>query len=177
MAKPVDARFPARTADSGASVRNLPVREFSDSDRKKKSGRIELPENPGNLSEEALSRLEEAVKGVVRDGYVACPSAWKVAKDANVSRLDVGVMIDKFGIRVTECQLGCFKVEKTAGSAPAAEPDPEVLRRVGALKERGELTCANVFALALELKVKPLAVAEAANVQGYKIRQCQLGCF
>jgi hypothetical protein len=154
------------------------MRDFSDADRKKKSGRITLPENPGNLSKEALSRLEDTVKAVVKDGYVSCPAGWKVASDMGVSRLDVGAMIDKLGIRVTECQLACFAVSKTSHLGSASEPvSEEVARRVEALEEKGELTCANVFALAREVNVKPLSVADAANVRNYKIRQCQLGCF
>lgn len=154
------------------------MREFTDADRTKKRGRIQVPENPGNLPAEALARLEEAVRAAVKDGYVACPSAWGVAADLGVSRLDVGAMIDKLGIRVANCQLGCFKVDKTARGAAEAGPfDDEVARRVAALAERGELTCPNVFALARELGVKPLAVADAANVGGFKLGGCQLGCF
>lgn len=154
------------------------MRDFGDADRNKKSGRITLPDNPGNLPEEALSQLERAVKAAVRDGYVSCPAGWKIARNAGVSRLDVGAMIDRLGIRVTECQLGCFKVEKTAFTGQATEPfSEELARRVEALGENGELTCAGAFDLAHELKVKPMAVADAANVRGYKIRKCQLGCF
>ncbi len=154
------------------------MREFNDADRKKKRRRIRLPENPGNLSAGQLARLEAAVKAAVRDGYVACPSGWRVAKDLGVSRLDVGAMIDRLGIRVTDCQLGCFKVGKTPFSGDVAEPfDEAVSRGVDALAEKDGLTCSNVFALAGELNARPRAVAEAANARGYKIRQCQLGCF
>jgi hypothetical protein len=154
------------------------MRDFSDTDRKKKSGRIRLPDNPGNLSEEMLSQLETAVKAALKDGYVPCPSAWKIAGDAGVSRIDVGAMIDKLGIRVTDCMLGCFKVSKTGYTGSVTEPfSEEVDRRVEALGEKGELTCASAFALASELNVKPISLADAANVRGYKIRQCQLGCF
>ena len=154
------------------------MRDFSDTDRIKKSSRIKLPDNPGNLSEETLSQVEHAVKAALKDGYVACPVGWKIAGAAGVSRLDVGVMIDKLGIRVSDCQLGCFKVSKTAFTGTLVEPvRVEAARRIEALVEQGELTCANVSALARELQIPPRALADAANVRGYKIRQCQLGCF
>jgi hypothetical protein len=154
------------------------MRAFSDADRKKKSSRIKLPDNPGNLSKEALSQLENAVKAAVKDGYVPCPSGLKVAKAAGVSPLDVGAMIDKLGIRVTDCQIGCFKVDKTSHAGSATGPfSEEVARRVEALGEKGELTCSSVFALARELNVKLMSVADAANVRGCKLQQCQLGCF
>lgn len=154
------------------------MRDFNDADRKKKSRRIRLPDNPGNLSEEALNQLEDTVKFAGRDGHIPCALGWKLAGDAGVSRLDVGAMIDKLGLRITDCQLGCFTVDKTpyAGSAkgPIVE---EIANRIESLHETGELTCFNVLALALELNVKPMSVMDAANVRGYKLRQCQLGCF
>ncbi|GAB7025017.1 hypothetical protein [Geotalea toluenoxydans] len=154
------------------------MRDFNDADRQKKKGRINLPENPDNLSQEALQDLETAVRGAARDGYVPCPSAWRIAADAGISRLAVGAMIDRLGLRITDCQLGCFKVSKTAHTGTVKEPfTEEIARRVAALGEKGEFTCTAAAALARELKVKPMAVAEAANVQKYKIKQCQLGCF
>ena len=154
------------------------MRDFSAADRMKKNSRIKLPDNPGNLSAETRSQVEHAIKAVLHDGYVACPAGWQIARDAGVSRLDVGAMIDKLGIRVTDCQLGCFKVSKTASTSAAVEPcSDEAARRIEILKEKGELTCSRVVALALELQVKPMSLAAAANVKGYKIRHCQLGCF
>lgn len=154
------------------------MRDFNDADREKKSRRITLPDNPGNLSEEALSQLEAAVRAAGGYGSIACPSGWKLAKDSGVSRLDVGAMIDKLGLRVTNCQLGCFTVDKTPYAGSATEPiSDEVASRVEDLRDKGELTCSHVFALARELQVAPMSVADAANVRGYKMRQCQLGCF
>lgn len=154
------------------------MRDFNDADRKKKKGRIQLPENPGNLSADALARLRAAVQAAASDGSVACPAAWRLAAAEGVSRLDAGAAIDRLGIRVTDCQLGCFAVSKTAIAGAAVEPfSVEVAARVGTLAGRGEFTCSNAFALARELGAKPRAVAEAGNVGGHKIRQCQLGCF
>ena len=154
------------------------MREFTDADREKKKRRIQLPENPGNLPPEALSRLEEAVRARAKEGLVPCPTAWRIAQEQGVSRLDVGVRIDKLGLRVSDCQLGCFQVGKTSRLGAAPHPsDPQLARRVEALYEKGELTCANVFALAGERGLAPRAVADAANARGYKLRQCQLGCF
>jgi hypothetical protein len=154
------------------------MREFNEADRKKKKGRIQLPENPDNLSAEAQAKLETAVKGAVKDGYVPCPSGWGVAREQGVSRLAVGATIDRLGIRVSDCQLGCFAVSKTDHLGSVPEPtDADLVRRVEDLHETGELTCANVFALAAERQTRPRSVADAANARGYKLRRCQLGCF
>ena len=65
------------------------MRDFNDADRKKKSLRIELSDNPGNLSKEAIHRLEEAVKASMKDGYIPCPLGWKIASDIGVDRKSV----------------------------------------------------------------------------------------
>lgn len=154
------------------------MRIFDESDRKKKSGRITLPDNPGGLTSEVLAKLETAVTSALKDGYVSCPVGWKIARDLDISRLDVGAMIDKLGIRVTDCSLGCFKVSKTGFAGKVRAPfSEEAAYRIEVLEEQGALTCANVFGLAKELGVEPMSLADAANVRGYKIRHCQLGCF
>jgi hypothetical protein len=154
------------------------MRDFSDTDSKNKGSRIKLPDNPDNLTAETRSQVEHAIRAALKDGYLACPSGWKIAKNAGVSRLDVGAMIDKLGVRVTDCQLGCFKVSKAASTSMAIEPcSDEAARRIEFLGDKGELTCSNVFTLALELKVKPMSLAAAANCMGHKTRHCQLGCF
>jgi hypothetical protein len=101
-----------------------------------------------------------------------------MASDKNVSRLDIGAMIDKIGIRITDCQLGCFKVSKTAYQGAAPQPvSDEVTRHIETLSKSAEFTCKKLHDIARELHVKPISIAEAVNVKGCKIQQCQLGCF
>jgi hypothetical protein len=45
------------------------------------------------------------------------------------------------------------------------------------LKENDQLTCAKVFDLARKFKLKPMVIANEANVRDLKIHSCQLGCF
>jgi hypothetical protein len=154
------------------------MREFNDGDRTKKRGRISLPQNPGNLPPEKLLLLESAIKAAARDCHILCPTAWRIAADCGVAKLDVGAMIDRLGIRITDCQLGCFKVEKTANAVSIGQPiAEEIAVHIADLAGSGELTCANMERLATALGVPPLALAEVANVKGFKIKGCQLGCF
>ncbi len=154
------------------------MRDFNDKDRTRKRERIQLPENPANLTEETLLQLEEAVQAGLRDGYLPCPAAWRIARDFNVPRIAVGAVLDRLGRRVTDCQLGCFKVDKTPydGSQPEKNHD-DVVAEVSSLCQQDRLTCEAAFEIARRLKVRPMDVADAANVNGCKIRQCQLGCF
>ncbi len=154
------------------------MRSFSEADRKKKKTRVQLQENPGKLSDEVLSQLEDTVKASLKDGYLPCAVAFKIAKEAQVPKVAVGKMTDRLGIRVTNCQIGCFKVDKTIHDNSAHEDlDDGIISKLNALKENDELTCANVFDLAQQLKTSPMAIADAANLRDLKIDNCQLGCF
>ena len=154
------------------------MRDFNEADRKKKHRRVQIQENPANLSEEGLSELAKAVKASLKDGYLSCPRAFKIADEARVPKIAVGEIVDRLGIRVTNCQIGCFKVDKTPydNSVPK-KADGEIITRIEALNEASELTCANVFDLALQLKSPPKVIADAANLRNLKIHRCQLGCF
>ena len=153
-------------------------RDFSEQDRNKKKTRIRLPENPANLTQETLGRLGTAVSASLREGYLPCPVAWRIAKDFDVPRIAVGAVMDKRGVRVTDCQIGFFRVDKTPyqGNAPQ-QPSPELASGLRELDTSNHLTCSAVFELARQIKTTPLKVAEAANILGLKIRSCQLGCF
>jgi len=154
------------------------MRDFSEADQKKKDERIHIQENPGNLSEELLTQLEGAVKTSLRDGYLSCPVAWKIAKEYNVPKIAVGETADRLGIRIANCQLGCFKIEKTLyDESTHKNINSEVLTMFEKLTEKDQLTCAKVFDLAQQFKLKPIAIANEMSARGLKIRGCQLGCF
>lgn len=154
------------------------MRDFNDKDREKKAPRKQLEENPANLPPETLDRLESAVRAALRDGYLSCPIGWKIARDMAIPRIAVGAVVDKLGVRITNCQIGFFKVDKTASPEPArVEPSPEIAAGLRELDAAGELTCPAVFELSRRLKTTPLRVSEAANTLKLKIRSCQLGCF
>lgn len=154
------------------------MRDFNEADKEKKRERIRIGENPAGLPGEKLAELEAAVKASLNVGYLSCPVAWQLAKKAGVLKIAVGAITDKLGIRITDCQLGCFKVDKTPYDGPAPEePDAGLTARLEELADGNKITCAEAFELAHEMKIMPQAVAEAVNINGMKIRDCQLGCF
>ncbi len=154
------------------------MRSFGETDRKKKKTRIQLRENPGKLPNEVLSQLEDTVKASLKDGYLPCAVAFQIAKEAQVPKVAVGEMTDRLGFRVTNCQIGCFKVDKTIhDNSTHKDLVDGIVSKLNALKETDELTCANVFDLAEQLKSTPMAIADAANLRDLKIHTCQLGCF
>ena len=50
---------------------------------------------------------EEMLKKTV-DGKLACAVARKLAEDLGLSYEEVGAAADELGIRIKNCQLGCF---------------------------------------------------------------------
>ncbi|MFA5317701.1 MAG: hypothetical protein WC369_09820 [Dehalococcoidales bacterium] len=154
------------------------MRDFNEVDREKKSARIQVQKNPGNLSEESLSELESVVRASLKEGYLSCPTAWGIARKSNVPKTTIGEITDRLGIRITNCQLGCFKIEKTPyDNSSSSNIDGEICNVLKELHETGQLTCAKVFELARQFNLKPMVIADAVNAMGLKIRGCQLGCF
>jgi hypothetical protein len=154
------------------------MRDFNEADRRKKNTRIRIQENPGNLSKEVLSQLEDTVRASLKGGYLPCPIAWKIAKEANVPKVAIGEITDRLGIRITNCQIGCFKIEKTPyDNSVHKNIDGEIIAMLETLKENNQLTCAKVFALARQFKLKPMVIANEATARALKIHGCQLGCF
>jgi len=154
------------------------MRDFNEGDRKKKSARIQIQKNPGNLSEESLSELESVVKASLKDGYLSCPVAWGIARKSNVPKIVVGEIADRLGIRITNCQLGCFKIEKTPyDNSSYSNIDGEICNILKELHETEQLTCAKAFELARQFDLKPMVIANEVNAMGLRIRGCQLGCF
>ena len=154
------------------------MRDFNEADRRKKTKRIKIKENPGNLSKEVLSQLEDTVKASLKDGYLPCSVAWEIAEKAGVPKITLGEITDRLGVRITNCQVGCFKVEKTPYDGSVREiTNSEFITVLETLRENDELTCAKVFELSKQFELAPMVIANYANDQDLRIRNCQLGCF
>lgn len=154
------------------------MRKFDEASRARKKSRIQLPFNPDELSMERLLELETLVGLSLKDGYLPCPAAWKIARQAGVSRLAVGEVADRMGIRISDCQIGFFCREKTAYSDSGnIGVDIQVIEELKNQDKINQLTCAKVFDISREFRLKPLNISHQAGALGLKIQKCQLGCF
>jgi hypothetical protein len=54
--------------------------------------------------EEIIARLKEAAK----EGRIPCAVAQKIAQDNKVSTKEIGDLLNKLKIKISQCQLGCF---------------------------------------------------------------------
>ncbi len=60
--------------------------------------------SPGNIP-----RLIETLKANAGDdNRIACEDVFRIARDLDVPLVDVGRTCNELGIRVMQCQLGCF---------------------------------------------------------------------
>ena len=52
--------------------------------------------------------IEEKVVSSLVNGKLPCAVAFKIAGELKVRPQDVGKVVDRLGIMVVKCQLGCF---------------------------------------------------------------------
>jgi hypothetical protein len=154
------------------------MRYFIDADRKKKTARRAVAFNPDNLSLEKLSKLEERIKASLASGYLPCPVAWLIAEDSGVSRIAVGEAADRLGVRITDCRLGCFSVDKIPfANRIQSHISAGLIEALETYREKKRIDCPEVFALAEKFGLAPLSVSREAAARGLKVLGCQLGCF
>jgi hypothetical protein len=53
-------------------------------------------------------QLEKILLDKQKDMRITCPVALAIAKELGVSPAKVGEALDRIGVKVTSCQLGCF---------------------------------------------------------------------
>jgi hypothetical protein len=122
--------------------------------------------------------LEQAVRKNLKDGGISCHNAHDIARDLKVPPGEVGVAIDLAEGRILKCQLGLFgygkgkKMVKTAKSIMPALRDAIV-----SSLENDRLPCAAAWRIAEEHTIPRLAVANACEMLGVRIKPCQLGAF
>jgi len=57
---------------------------------------------------EPVGELETALAAEARDGRIPCPAVFRVAERLGVPRAEAGRAVNRLGIKITGCQLGCF---------------------------------------------------------------------
>ena len=52
--------------------------------------------------------LEHALAAEARDGRIGCATVFRVAAAQGVPAVEAGRAVQRLGIKITGCQLGCF---------------------------------------------------------------------
>ena len=53
--------------------------------------------------------VSEAIGRAAVGGRISCRAAFRISAEKGVATAEVGRLIDEMGIKISSCQLGCFK--------------------------------------------------------------------
>jgi hypothetical protein len=127
---------------------------------------------------EDTSRIQKAISQQAINQKLGCVAAFEIASKLNVSPKTIGQVLDQMDFRITHCQLGLF------GHSPGKKivtPDKAVdlkLKTVlDAEVEDGRLSCLKAWDIAARLQLPKIAVSNACEGLGMRIKPCQLGAF
>jgi len=59
-------------------------------------------------AQEVGGELEARIRERAVEGGLPCATIWDIAQELTMKRIDVARAADGLGIRITQCQLGCF---------------------------------------------------------------------
>lgn len=122
--------------------------------------------------------IEKHLRGRCPKGELPCAVAFDIAREIGASPAAVGQTADLMNFRLVKCQLGLFGYNPDKKIARAAEIVDETL--ASALHESLEskrLPCASAWEIADRLQLRKMAVSNACEKLGIKIKPCQLGAF
>jgi len=129
-------------------------------------------------SENVEGGLEAELKASLVDGRLPCAVAFKVAKKLNITPRTVGDKANEMKVKIINCQLGFFAVEKATHSDLDDIPiAAEVQEKIQTSLINSKLPCSVAFQIAGELKVGRKQVGDTTTKLNIKIANCQLGCF
>lgn len=123
---------------------------------------------------------KEALDAVTREGHITCTAALATAKAHTMTPAEAGELLDEMEIRIEKCQLGLFGYgpgKQKRIEVPDEIPEAVAMWVRQCAEEKGETTCADIFAKAEAEGLSRAFLAGACEVMDLKIRSCQLGAF
>jgi hypothetical protein len=129
----------------------------------------------GTLYDPALAA---ALKEIAVDGRITCTAAHDLAGASKVTPAEIGKTADLLEYRIIECQMGLYgySPEKRLVKA-AGEVSDDLRSRLLAATKDGRISCISCWKIAQALEIERMAVAEACEGLGLKVKPCQLGAF
>lgn len=123
-------------------------------------------------------RIEAAVSEKIVNGKLPCLVASNIARNLNVTLAAVGVTSDLLNIKISKCQLGLFGYQpKSKVAADGKEPAAPLKAAIESAASNQRITCETAWDIAARLKVGKIAVGNACETMGIKIKNCQFGTF
>ena len=122
--------------------------------------------------------VAEDASGAGGEGRLACARARGIARRLGVVPKEVGDAADRLGMRIVDCQLGCFGTKKATHEDLDSVQVPEALAEaILASLVDGQLFCTAAFEVARKVKATPKQVGDATTKMQVRISKCQLGYF
>jgi hypothetical protein len=123
-------------------------------------------------------RLMQAVTKQLEKGSITCIKAHEIAQTLQAEPKQVGIAIDLQEGRIIKCQLGLFGYDKGQKKVkPADVVDSELRIAIEKALADGRLPCLDAWRIAEQRGLSRLALANACESLGIKIKPCQLGAF
>ena len=142
---------------------------------RKDSGNYARKHSPDRKADPAVA---EAVNQRVKEGEIACASAFDIVNELGVTPDEVGLAVDLAEIRLVKCQLGLYGYQpgrSTLTPVDSVAPDLEAAIR-GVLNE-GRLPCKASWEIAERFGIAKMDVSSACEALKIKLSSCQLGAF
>jgi hypothetical protein len=130
------------------------------------------------VDREPDSKLVKAIQDRTVKGVVPCAVAFVAADELKVPPGEIGFIIDRLEIPITECQLGLFGFSPVKRIIRKAETVSEELE--DAIRQAmvdGRLSCKASWEIAKKFKMAKIRVSSACEALGIKLSSCQLGAF
>jgi len=129
-------------------------------------------------SVEDTARIQQAISLKAIDKKLGCAAAFEIAAELSVSPRAVGRAMDQMDYRMIQCQLGLFghSPEKKIVT-PEKTIELKLKTAIEAAAEDGRISCLKAWNIAAQLQTPKMAVSNACEGLGIKIKPCQLGAF
>lgn len=135
-----------------------------------------LTDKHAGKSPDPKIEAELSLNGI--QGELPCAVAFDIATRLNVAPAEVGISCDLLNIKISKCQIGLFGYPPNKKVVTAAkDPVPALKEALLAAQTDNRITCWIAWETAARLKVGKIAVGNACEAMGIKIKECQLGAF
>jgi hypothetical protein len=143
----------------------------------RKENLLMKPDNNPDFTEDT-SRIQQAISQQAVNQKLGCGAAFEIAAELNVSPKAIGRTLDRMNCRITHCQLGLFgySPEKKIVT-PDKDIDLVLKTALEAVAKDGRISCLNAWDIAAQLRIPKIAVSNACEGLGLRIKPCQLGAF
>jgi hypothetical protein len=127
--------------------------------------------------------LAEMIRGRLQGGKLACSTAFDLAEERGIPRLEVGRTADFLSVHLTRCQLGLFgypdktkfwETNEIRDSPRPAGLDEAIL---ATRDKHNVISCAALMAIAERFGLDKVQAGYAADRLGVRVKHCQLGAF